>query len=149
MDRKTICLVGAIIVVGGLFAFAGDLDPPKGPIEPTMHTLDEIHAAVTQPQCCSPRPEDIRSYFFSCEGSCVHATVIPETEGDNGFIITDITFTQSAITLEIDSGGGPETFFYSNRTAHFTSGIHVSPGVTVLVLSMGNGHSITISGYVY
>ena len=53
MDRRTVSIVGAIIVVGGLFAFAGDLDPPEGPIGPTMHTLDEIHELVAdlQPGC--------------------------------------------------------------------------------------------------
>ena len=42
MHRRTVSIVGTIIVVGGLFAFAGDLDPPPGAIMPTMKTLTEI-----------------------------------------------------------------------------------------------------------
>lgn len=52
MDRRTASIIGAIIGVGGLIAFAGDLNPPKGPIEPTMHTLDEIHDLVESTFAC-------------------------------------------------------------------------------------------------
>ncbi len=33
-------LVTVTIVVAGI-AYAGDIDPPMGPVAPTMHTLDE------------------------------------------------------------------------------------------------------------
>ena len=77
MDRKTVSIVGAIIVVGGLFAFAGDLDPPEGPIGPTMHTLDEIYAAVTAnencPPCISP-PGMVAVHFQWTGGGDGHLT---------------------------------------------------------------------------
>ena len=44
---KTLLVTIGIVVAG--IAYAGDLDPPKGPITPTMHTLDEIYDAVTNP----------------------------------------------------------------------------------------------------
>lgn len=39
-------VVGAGGVIGAL-AFAGDLDPPKGPVAPTMRTLDEVFTAAS------------------------------------------------------------------------------------------------------
>ncbi len=49
MDRKTVSIVGAIVVVGGLFANAGDPDPPKSPIPTLMLTSDPEVAHAGDP----------------------------------------------------------------------------------------------------
>ena len=43
----TLPICAAIIVAGAWLANAGDLNPPVGPVEATMHTLDEIYDAVS------------------------------------------------------------------------------------------------------
>ena len=99
---KTLVAIG--IVVAGI-AYAGDLDPPKGPVGPTMHTLDEIYNAVTNPPCCSPRPEDVRAYhmFIPTNETTI---IIPKVEGTNGFVLTDVI---SAGSLQVfqNTGEGP------------------------------------------
>ena len=163
MDSRTVSIVGAIIVVGGLFAFAGDLDPPKGPIEPTMHTLAEIYAAVTQPQCCPPRPEDIRRYFVYCPANCHGGfVVIPEVEGSTGFVITDITIGLSGtfprqVRLFEDSGEGPDQIGEwiapeGNTTVlNFTTGLPIGSGSTLTSVVTPDSAQVwlTVSGYVY
>ncbi|MCK4873993.1 MAG: type VI secretion system tube protein Hcp [Phycisphaerales bacterium] len=45
---RLLILLGCFgLTLGGAWlAVAGDLDPPAGPVAPTMHTLDEIHEAA-------------------------------------------------------------------------------------------------------
>jgi hypothetical protein len=45
MTRLTIAGAGAIGAIALILAW-GPLDPPQGPIQPTMHTLDEIYEQV-------------------------------------------------------------------------------------------------------
>ena len=56
MYKQTLCVTlpisAAVIIAAALFANAGDLDPPEGPIEPTMHTLQEIYDLVQQSSPC-------------------------------------------------------------------------------------------------
>ena len=149
MDRRTVSIVGAIIVVGGLFAFAGDLDPPKGPIGPTMHTLDEIYAAVTGPPCCSPRPEDIRVYSVVVPNDET-GIVIAEVEGSNGFVLTDVIST-TQFRLYQDTGDGPVQVLraVTNVPVSFTTGIPLVAGSTLTVTFPGGEHEVTVAGYVY
>jgi type VI secretion system secreted protein Hcp len=70
-------LVLAALCVFSLFAVAGNLEPSAAP-GPTMHTLDEIYSAITQPSggdISLPHHSDI-------EGSgVIHMTVTGETQG--------------------------------------------------------------------
>ena len=56
MYKQTLCVTlpisAAVIIAATLFANAGELDPPKGPIEPTMHTLEEIYSFLQQSSPC-------------------------------------------------------------------------------------------------
>ena len=163
MDRKTVSIVGAIIVVGGLFAFAGDLDPPEGPIGPTMHTLDEIYAAVAEPQCCSPRPEDIRHYFVycsSCPAPAVPQVIIPAVEGTTGFVITDFVVATSSGTsqrlVRLFENGVEISAVYviggqtPSIATNFTSGIPVAVGSTITFdINNSVDTRVTLSGYAY
>ena len=58
MYKQTLCVTlpisAAVIIAAALFANAGDLNPPEGPIEPTMHTLDEIYELAAASQPCPP-----------------------------------------------------------------------------------------------
>ena len=142
MDRRTVSIVGAIIVVGGLFAFAGDLDPPAGPIGPTMHTLDEIYAAVTEP-CCSPRPEDLRSYYIDCntQNCSVGIVLIPSSK--NSFMITDVV-SNGLQFVRVDGVAVLRTS--ADVPLHFQTGIPVAPGSVVTVMGPGD---LTVIGYSY
>ena len=153
---KTLLVTIGIVVAG--IAYAGDLDPPMGPVAPTMHTLDEIYTAVTNPPCCSPRPEDIRRYFVHCPSNCESAfVVIPKVEGTNGFVITDIVaynitsvrfrlFEDGAQLLQVNVGPSPSHAFKPN----FTSGLPVSPGSTITADATSNSNTwVTVMGYVY
>ena len=57
MYKQTLCVTlpisAAVIVAAALFAKAGDLNPPPGDIQPTMHTLAEIYDLVQQSSPCS------------------------------------------------------------------------------------------------
>ncbi len=44
LRNVTLPICAAIVVAGAWFANAGDLNPPAGPIQGTMHTLDEIYS---------------------------------------------------------------------------------------------------------
>ena len=50
--QESLPISAAVIIAAALFANAGDLDPPKGPIEPTMHDLQEIYDLVQQSSPC-------------------------------------------------------------------------------------------------
>ncbi len=143
MDRRTISIVGAIIVVGGMFAFAGDLDPPAGPIGPTMHTLDEIYAAVAEPQCCSPGSEVIRSYYIDCNVQNCSVGIVLIPSSNNSFMITDVV-SNGLQFVRID--GVPVLRTSADVPLHFQSGIPVAPGLVVTVMGPGD---LTVSGYVY
>lgn len=56
MRERTLCttlpICVAVIIAGALLARGGDLNPPPGPVGPTMHTLDEIYNAVVAPAPC-------------------------------------------------------------------------------------------------
>lgn len=56
MCKQTLCVTlpisAAVIIAAALFANAGDLDPAKGPVEPTMHDLQEIYDLVQQSSPC-------------------------------------------------------------------------------------------------
>ena len=149
MDRRTVSIVGAIIVVGGLFAFAGDLDPPVGPIGPTMHTLDEIYAAVAEPQCCSPRPKDIRVYHMSIPTQET-TIIIPKVEGTNGFVLTDVIGTGTTLRIFQDTGEGPVQILtiVNSFSVGFATGIPLVAGSTITILA-GQGLDATLTGYVY
>ena len=58
MYKQTLCVTlpisAAVIIAAALFANAGDLNPPEGPIGPTMHTLDEIYELAAAQQPCPP-----------------------------------------------------------------------------------------------
>lgn len=43
--------LGAMVVGGAMYVRAGDLNPPPGPIGPSMHTLDDIYAKVSASPC--------------------------------------------------------------------------------------------------
>ena len=51
MRKQTLCVTMpiclSILVVGGWLARAGDLDPPAGPVVPTMKTLNEVSAQIS------------------------------------------------------------------------------------------------------
>lgn len=43
--------LGAMVVGGAMYVRAGDVNPPPGPIGPSMHTLDDIYAKVSASPC--------------------------------------------------------------------------------------------------
>jgi len=51
MNRKIATIVGVallgVFIAGNYIASGGDLNPPPGPVSPTMHTLDDIYNSLT------------------------------------------------------------------------------------------------------
>ena len=97
MDRRTVSIVGAIIVVGGLFAFAGDLDPPKGPIEPTMKNLDDV-----EPRTAIRNPSDpFEGIVIDAPGSYYLAEDIQARHSQHGIRITtpNVTLDLNGFTI--------------------------------------------------
>ncbi len=56
MYKQTLCVTlpisASVIIAAALFANAGDLNPPDGPIGSTMHDLQEIYDLVQQSSPC-------------------------------------------------------------------------------------------------
>ncbi len=153
MYKQTLCVTlpisAAVIIAAALFANAGDLDPPKGPIEPTMHTLEEIYVAVTNPPCCSPEPEDIRTYHKQLSGSGT-GIIIPKVEGPNGFILTGVV-SGASLRMFQDTGAGPVEILsiFNLVQPDLTPGLPLIPGSTITGVSGTGDLLITLTGYVY
>ena len=46
----------AILGVIGIYVRGGDLNPPPGPISSSMHTMDDVYAAILTQKGCDPCP---------------------------------------------------------------------------------------------
>jgi hypothetical protein len=42
----TTIICGTVIITAGMLARAGDLNPPAGAVQPSMHTLEDVHDAI-------------------------------------------------------------------------------------------------------
>lgn len=77
MYKQTLCVTlpisAAVIIAAALFANAGDLNPPEGPIGPTMHTLEEIYELAVAQQPCPSCTWEYSYDALSGEGSVVQA----------------------------------------------------------------------------
>ena len=65
----TVPVCAAMLAAGAWLARAGALNPPPGPVSPTMRTLDEIYDAVTADTSSSCPPCEWKYKFqevFSC-----------------------------------------------------------------------------------
>lgn len=92
--------------------------------------------------------------FVTAEGD--PAIAIPEVEGQNGFVLTDILAptTVGPLVLFQDAGDGPlevfRTFPTSQRIISLTTGIPLVAGSTITgYLNGAAGFSFTLRGYVY
>lgn len=105
MRTKSILLLSAFAAVIGLVAFGGDLDPPAGPIGPTMKTLDEVE----------PRTAIASLPFTITSPGSYYLTGDLSTAG-NGVSVQarDVTIDMMGFTV---TGPGPE----SGATGLFTS----------------------------
>ena len=140
-STKTVLAV-AIVIAG--FAYA------VGAGHPTLHD------SLTH-RCCGPQPEDIRAYTAAVVGSEPPTIIIPEVEGSNGFVLTDVLAMIPAQVFMVyqDTGEGPEEMVRFSAShdpkLNLTSGIPLIAGSTILVESPTGEvpTTITIRGYVY
>ncbi len=138
-STKTILAV-AIVIAG--FAYA------VGAGHPQIDSLKHSH-------WCGPHPKDFRAYTVEVTGSEPPTIIIPEVEGQNGFVFTDIFMHHVApFRVYQDIGEGPELILevdLAGSMFNFTSGMPLVAGSTILVESpFGSAlTSITLRGYVY
>ena len=138
-STKTVLAV-AIVIAG--FAYAANAFPPGG---------------NGNQNCSFPKPEDFRGYTVEVTGSEPPTIIIPEVEGQNGFVLTDVLALIPAAVFVVyqDTGEGPEEMvrFGASHTGklNLTSGIPLIAGSTILVESPTGEvpTTITIRGYVY
>jgi len=131
-STKTILAV-ALLIVG--FAYVTHAYPPGG--------------NSGNQECCGPQPEDFRYYFVELPPNELEIVVIPEVEGGNGFIITDLDGI-STDWFE-DAGQGPVLISHEGAR-HFTTGIPVSSGSSIIAVLPSTATSpryYSISGYVF
>ena len=142
--KSTKTILAAAIVIAG-FAYA------VGSAHPT------VHDSLKHSHCFSPHPEDFRGYTVEVTGSEPPTIIIPEVEGQNGFVLTDVLATIPAAVFVVyqDTGEGPEEMvrFEASHAGklNLTTGIPLIAGSTILVESPTGAvpTTITIRGYVY
>ena len=134
-STKTILAV-AIVIAG--FAYAANAFPPGG-----------------QRKCSSPQPEDIRAYTVEVTGSEPPTIIIPEVEGQNGFVLTDIIMRLvTPFMVYQDTGEGPEVILdvdQGGSNFNLVTGIPLVAGSTILFeFPAGSAQMpVTIRGFVY
>lgn len=105
----TLPICVAILVAGAWLANAGDLNPPAGPVAPTMATLDQVYAAVTTPQPC---PECTWEYAHaSLPTGGPHILVVPGSGVFHGFWMTKKA-TMTVYDGDPNSGGQVIGYFF-------------------------------------
>ena len=106
----TLCVCATVIITAGLIAKAGDLNPPAGAIQPSMHTLDEIYNEVA----------GLPNVFPWCGGTWEASRVQ--------------TVANSLQVTEVDLGSGIlHSIVISPITSGFTQAEIIVDGQTLLV----------------
>ena len=102
----TLPICAAVLAAGTWLVRAGDLNPPAGPVSPTMKTLDEIYDAVTVG--LSSCPACTWEYKYVDELSCVNdIEVLPA--GTTGilhglWVTTPVTIANGEVGLANNIG---------------------------------------------
>ena len=92
--------------------------------------------------CCGPKPEDVRVYHVHKQSGEI--ILIPEVEGPNGFILTDVIGEYT----EIDYFQDEELIFTLDGIFSFATGIPLTAGSTFKIFN-DFPLTITLVGYVY
>ncbi len=97
MRRPGLLSLAALVVIGvGVLAVAGDLNPPAGPVVPTMKTLDEVEARI--PINAANTPGDADSlYKITQPGSYYLTGNITGEVGKHG-----VEIAASGVTLDLN-----------------------------------------------
>jgi len=133
-STKTVLAV-AILIAG--FAYA------VGSAHPTFSdSLKHSH-------WCGPHPEDIRVYHVFVP-ELETTIVIPNVEGTNGFMLTDV-IAHVNMTFFQDTGEGPVQILriMTQDPISLTTGIPLVVGSTITTFTTSGIADTTLIGYVY
>lgn len=100
MNSKTasVVTIGVVCVVGLIAAArAGDLNPPPGPIQPTMRTLDEIYGKIATLTTggiggrwtSATLPPDSSTTVLASAPGLVHSVIVGPINGCDDFVLYD------------------------------------------------------------
>lgn len=136
----TLAICGAVVIGGAWLATAGDLNPPAGPVAPTMRTLDEIYdlvAASGGPAECPPCvweasffPDvDPNIWRLVVPGSGVIHAVIP-TRCSSGLWVADGDPDAGGVVIGVffegaSSGTSMYASYYCPLDVRFENGLYL------------------------
>jgi len=93
---RTLPICGSIVMVGGLLTKAGDLNPPAGPVAPTMKTLVEVEPRIAIDSTNTPGDAD-SLFKITQPGSYYLTGNITGVVGKHG-----IEIVASGVTLDLN-----------------------------------------------
>jgi len=141
--RSTAVAAGVALALGlsGLFVVrAGDLDPPAGPVAPTMVTLDDIYGAITAGPSA---PTSTTTYVMQVQGV---RGEINEPPFPNDSIPIDTVQFGAARTFT-GGGGGGGGFTATTFSDITVSGPLDSALPQLMVAVVGGSLDVKIQGY--
>ena len=93
-------VVGAMVTAGGMWAVAGDLQPPSGPVEPTFKTLTEVEPRIAINDVNTPGNASAR-FVIGAPGSYYLAGDVEVPAGQDGIRVNadDVTIDLNGFSL--------------------------------------------------
>ncbi len=141
--KSTAIAAGAVLALGlsSLFVVrAGDLDPPAGPVSPTMVTLDDLYGAITAGPSA---PESTITYVMQVLG--VRGEINEPPFPNDSIPIDSVQF--GAGRTFVGGGGGGGGFSNTSFSDVAVSGPLDSALPQLMVAVVGGSLDVTIQGY--
>ena len=139
----TLCVCVTVIITASLLARAGDLNPPAGAIQPSMHTLDEIYGKVQAlPQVFPLCRETWEAGYVKTLSNSLQVTEVASGSGMlHSIVISPITsgFCQAEIIVDgqtllvCQSDTTPETIVFDTR---YSTNIGVKRGQALVAANV-------------
>jgi len=139
-------LVVAALVAGAAIVRAGSVNPPAGPVAPTMHTLEDVYTLANQP----PVPPPYNAFYAQIMGPFVTLFV----DNGGGFLhsiaLTISPLATTTETLRVSDGGlviavlhvSPQT---SGQTQVFTFDVRYQSTLQIVATGSFDFQDMTVS----